>query len=156
MKPSGARKTPNWLWLVLATLAVSAVFGTTIGYFIETLPPADPPHPLIFGRLVVDAVAFTIMISLLFAVAIPATRYWDPRITSWEALIGLTTLLVVGPVTLAALEHTVAKRGDSWAEAVAFGLAMASYMLARWLYRRRWPPDAAAGQRTDAVRKRGD
>ncbi len=156
MKPSGPRTTRNRLWLALATLAVSAVFGTAIGFFIETLPSADPPHPLIVGRLVVDAVAFTIMVALLFAVAIPATRYWDRRATSWEALIGLTTVLVVGPASLAVMEHTIATRGDSLVRAAAFGLAMASYMLVRWLHRRRWPPDAAADERADEVRKRGE
>ncbi len=142
MKSRLAGKTRSRVWLLLAILGVSAVFGTTIAYLIETLPSADPPHPLTVGRLALGAIAFTIMVSLLFAVAIPATRRWDRRATSWEALIGLTTVLVVGPGMLALLEHTFVKRGDSWAKAVALGLAAASYALVRWLYRRGWSPDA--------------
>ncbi len=140
MQTHDAWKLPDWGWLVLAIVCVSLVFGTAIAYFIQTLPSADPPHPLLVGQLVLTAIAFTVMVALVLALAIATTRYWDRQASAWETLICLTTAMVVAPATLATAEHFGAPRGDAAAKVLAFAVAIAGYVLARWLYRRWRPP----------------
>ncbi len=134
------RKVSDWGWLALAILVLSLVFGTIIAYFLETLPSADPPHALIVGRFVGLAIAFTLMIGLLFVVAIPATRYWDRQVSAWEALICLTTVMIAAPATVAVAEHLGAEPGSALVKVLAFVLAIAGFVLTRWLYRRWRPP----------------
>ncbi len=146
MERHNARRSRNWLWLALATVLVSAVFGTAIAFFIETLPSADPQHPLVVWRLVGEAIAFTLMVAVLFAVAIAATRYWDPRASAWEGLICLTVALIVGPTVRAAVAPFGAPGNSELLHFVALAAASGSYLLARWLYRQRHGPAPRDGQ----------
>lgn len=129
------RGVPDWVWLALAAVAVSAVLAAVLAYLIETLPSADGPRPLIVGRLVVDWISFTVLISLLYGVAIYAIHYWDHRATYWEALICLTTLFVAGSVGRAIAELIGVKNADLL-KAVYFVPAIGGYLFASWAFRR--------------------